>query len=312
MDPYHQASLLLTSLEAIHPWKYLCALIERNTAVHPHDWGIPYVVCRAVGGNPDNGIPPMAAIAALQMGILLIDDILDDDPRGEYRVVGSGAAANMASALLTAGMSVIRQSHLKESHQLPMLDALHAMSLSTAVGQQWDSENPRDEAGYWRVVRQKSVPFYATAFYLGAVAGEATPHDATTLQEIGGLYGEMIQISDDLGDALAVPAAPDWLQCRASLPLLFAELVAHPERDRFLELRGAIDTTSALEEAQAILVRCGAVSYALDELIQRNHLARQKIDALSLRHPAFVINLFDRLIAPIYDLFATLETPVTE
>lgn len=74
----------------------------------------------------------------------------------------------------------------------------------------------------------------------------------------------MIQIQDDLNDAIAVPANPDWALGRSSLPILFAQTVDYPERGRFLQLRCALQAApdaEALAEAQAILVRCGQLRH---------------------------------------------------
>ncbi len=52
--------------------------------------------------------------------------------------------------------------------------------------------------------------------------GGATETTATRLGEVGALYGEMIQLSDDLNDVMEYPANVDWLQGRYPLPILRA------------------------------------------------------------------------------------------
>ena len=84
------------------------------------------------------------------------------------------------------------------------------------------------------------------------------------LQKLGGIYGEMIQIHDDMHDAMETPANPDWVQGRSPLPILFASLVSHPEQKRFLALVQNITEPAALQEAQDILIRWGAISYCAD------------------------------------------------
>ncbi|MEW5940816.1 MAG: hypothetical protein AB1750_14195, partial [Chloroflexota bacterium] len=129
---------------------------------------------------------------------------------------------------------------------------------------------------------------------------------ADRLKRLGETYGEMIQIHDDLNDCLAVPANPDWLEGRSPLPILYAKVVDHPDRARFLALLENIGAAGALEEAQAILIRCGAVSYCVDQLLRRDQSARAMLDAVPLTRREKVDALFDGVIAPVYKLFEAM------
>jgi geranylgeranyl pyrophosphate synthase len=60
-----------------------------------------------------------------------------------------------------------------------------------------------------RIVKTKSSPFFGTALQIGALLGDFSAKNVGGLKELGILYGEMVQIHDDLNDALAVPANPD-------------------------------------------------------------------------------------------------------
>jgi geranylgeranyl pyrophosphate synthase len=145
---------------------------------------------------------------------------------------------------------------------------------------------------------------------LGALFGEAPFELAEKIKQIGGLYGEMIQIHDDLNDTMAVPANPDWVQGRAPLPILFAKLVDHPERSRFLELCGEVTDENALREAQEILIRCGAVSYCVDQLLRRHQSARDILQGTELARPELIECLLEEVIAPVWKLFDAIgESP---
>ncbi len=136
--------------------------------------------------------------------------------------------------------------------------------------------------------------------------GNASIAVANQMMELGYLYGEIIQIHDDLNDALAIPASPDWRLKRPSLPILFAQLVEHPEREHFIELCQEIDNPAHLQEAQAILIRSGALSYGIDQILCRYHQSQQMLVALSLQNAAAVQTLFSATIRPIQDLFDRL------
>ena len=126
---------------------------------------------------------------------------------------------------------------------------------------------------------------------------------AGRLKELGNLYGEMVQIHDDLNDTLAVPANPDWIQGRLPLPILFAQTVEHAEQARFLELRQKIADKAALLEAQDILIRCGAVSYCVDQILRRHQAAQGIVATLSLPRREVLDVLVEKVIAPVWKLF---------
>ncbi|MBM2851139.1 MAG: hypothetical protein HW418_4081, partial [Anaerolineales bacterium] len=287
-------------------WPDMREGLQRMADRRPRDWRLPVVACEAVGETPEQALPAVAAIACLQLSIILIDDLLDADPRGEYHRLGSPAAANLAAAFQAAGLEAVAQSDIDQVAKLAALRSLNAMALTTALGQYWDTLNPADEEGYWRLVQTKSSPFFGAALHVGALFGGAPPEVAEQLRQIGMLYGEMIQIHDDLSDALAVPANPDWTLGRSPLPILFAQVVDHPDRARFLELRQAIPDAEALAEAQSILIRCGAVSYGVHQLLTRYQSAAAMLRAMSLLQPAGLQVLLDDVVAPVQKLFAEL------
>jgi geranylgeranyl pyrophosphate synthase len=168
-------------------------------------------------------------------------------------------------------------------------------------------QNPCSERGYWQVVEAKSAPFFAAAMQTGALLGGASPTIASQIYEFGSLYGEIIQIHDDLQDSMTTPAGPDWTGGRWPLPLLFAVLIEHPERERFLELRPLADDPERLAEAQEILIHCGAVSYCIDQLLRRNQKARQMLEGIPLSEPQGLQTLLEEMIAPVGELFKNLE-----
>jgi hypothetical protein len=105
---------------------------------------------------------------------------------------------------------------------------------------------------------------------------------------------------------MAVPAGPDWLQKRAPLPILFAKIVDHPDRKRFLELYENIAQPEALEEAQEILIHCGAVSYCIDQLLHR-HVAVQKIlEITPLVNQQMLYDLSNEIVEPVWNVFHLL------
>jgi geranylgeranyl pyrophosphate synthase len=101
---------------------------------------------------------------------------------------------------------------------------------------------------------------------------------------------------------METPANPDWIQRRFPLPILFASLVEHPKQERFLDLNLHIDHPDALQEAQEILIQCGAISYCVDQLIRKHEQAEELMHRIPLAKPTPLISLLDEVIAPVHEL----------
>lgn len=287
-------------------WPEMKTLLQRAAFTEPRDWKLPVIICEALGESPEKAIPASAALACAQISIILVDDMLDDDPRGEYHRIGSGRAANLAVAFQAAGVDALLQSGVSTKVRMGAVKSLSQMMNITAFGQELDVQNPADEISYWRVVKNKSAPFYGCAFHLGALSVEASNDIAIEIKRLGELYGEMIQIHDDLNDTMAVPANPDWMQGRRPLPILFAQTVEHPDQARFMELYGNVADEGVLREAQDILLHCGAVSYCVDQILMRHHAAQTILDNIPLPNKRMIDSVIEAVIAPVHRLFDTL------
>ena len=306
MDIYQSTVDYLIAFPVFDSWHEMGSILRRAASVRPHDWNLPVIACQSVGETPERAISAAAALACAQISIILVDDMLDNDPRGEYHRIGSGRAANFAVAFQAAGVEALLVSTASTKVKREAVNSLSQMMSATAFGQELDIQNPADETSYWQVVENKSAPFYGCAFHLGALFGGATDEVANELKRLGELYGEMIQIHDDLNDTMAVPANPDWLQGRRPLPILFAQTVEHPDRERFMQLYQNISIEDALKEAQEILIRCGAVSYCVDQLIHRHQAAQGILDKVPLPNKERVDSVFEAIIAPVHRLFDAL------
>jgi geranylgeranyl pyrophosphate synthase len=307
MDIYTLVSENARTFATANGWPDFQRVVERAVASHPDHWQLAIIACQAAGGARENAEPAAIALAYLHIAIILIDDLLDEDPRGEHLRSSPGAAANLASALQAAGLDCIERSPLEAPVRQAILSCLNTMLLETARGQYLDAQNPTTEEGYWQSARTKSAPFFGAALQAGGLAAGMTLEAAQDFDRIGRLYGEMIQLHDDLADCLAVPAGLDWLTRRMPLPLLYAQTVDHPERERFIALRRQVGDPQALDEAQAILVRCGAVSYAIHHLLLRSRQAAELCARLNPPNPRPLADLLDEVIQPVYALFERLH-----
>lgn len=305
MDIYTRIVKDFSKIPHVGEWTEVNDLLYRASSSKPGHWLLPLRACESVGGDSSRAIPAMVAVACSHVSIVLVDDMLDADPRGENLKVGEAAAANMACALQAAALASIAQCELDEMRKLAALESVNKMFLATALGQYWDVQSKEiNEDLYWNIARTKSSPFFGEALHLGALMGGASVQLAARVKELGFIYGEMIQIHDDLNDTLEVPANPDWIEGRSPLPILFARMVDHPARARFEKLRQkAGNSPKALKEAQEILIQCGAVSYCVNQLLSRYQTVRKILSNESLARPSVLIRLFEDIVAPVWRLF---------
>lgn len=293
------------ALPEVTRWPEMKRLVDRMQQQPYPALDLTPFACMAVGGEPQTTAPAVAAVACMHTAIILIDDMLDDDPRGEYRRLGHGAAANLASAFQAAAFRLTGQLSVDAPRRALVVESLSGLGLATAWGQQLDIELPRSEENYWRVMRAKSPPFFGTAAHLGALLGGTEPAGADQIRRVGLVIGEMVQMHDDLMDAFATPANPDWLQARNNLAIIYGLTAEHPGRARLRALLPSINEESALAEAQAILRDCGAISYCAYHLIRLSHEIHAIMDALVLADPAPLLDVLQRYDQPVANLLAS-------
>src|SRR5215203_4722113 len=88
----------------VSAWPQMLQLMER--VMHRDSlsvWDYPASVCTAVGGEAEDALSAAAAVFCSLISIHLVDDMLDDDPKGDYHRLGAGPAANLGLAFQAAG-----------------------------------------------------------------------------------------------------------------------------------------------------------------------------------------------------------------
>lgn len=297
----------LSGLESMTQWPLMQEVAKAFFNTTPRNCYLSVATCRAVGGSEQDAIPATAAIGCLQIAIVIIDDMLDGEAVGLHKEIGEAAAANLAASFQAAGLAAILCSPASPEIKAALLENLNRMMSATTLGQYWDTQNPDTESGYWAVVRAKSAPFFGSAFLCGALLGRADKDTAAALKRLGEIYGILIQLHDDANDALAVPADTDWLSGRQSLPLLYALHTGHPDQERFATLRYQVEDEAALAEAQGILVRSGAISYVIYQLLEYHQEASRILRSLPLAPGNEVELLFRNVMQPVDALLARVE-----
>lgn len=284
---------LVAALPEVAEWPELATTFEKAGVAPRPDWELPLIACQAAGGTRADALPLAAAVACLQLSIILVDDILDDDVRGAHVRHGPGPIANMSLAYSNIAARLVDAGPYDSNQKLAIMSELARVGLQTAVGQHLDVQNLVGQANYWKVVTAKSTPFYGGALKIGAIAGGASETVSASTYDLGVLFGEIIQIEDDLTDALESPANADWSQGRNNLLILYALTTDHAHRQRFAELIPRVSNLAALAEAQQILLSSGAVSYSAYLLVHRYQAARKLLAEINLPAPQLLSDLLE-------------------
>lgn len=297
----------LRGLPQVAAWPQMLDMIER--AVHRDlrsMWELPVIACLAAGGDAETALPGAAAVFCSLLSIHLVDDLLDDDPRGDFRRLGVGPAANLGLAFQAAAHCLIEAPGATPEILAEIHACIARMSLATAYGQHLDSHEVSSEEEYWRVVGAKTPPLFAMALRLGALLAGAPAAVAASLERLGGVLGTFVQVSDDLADALRSPAGADWQRRANNLTILYAMVADHPAREEFLALSGAHHDPASLAAAQKLLLQCGAVSYSAYRMTQLARQAREILAAIPLADPEPLERLLAVHLRPLDTLLASV------
>ena len=291
------------NLPEISRWPLALELIDRT--VHRElvsVWEYPVAACRAAGGSEEDALPAAAAVFCSVISIHLVDDMLDDDPRGDNRRAGAGPVANLALAFQAAGHLRLEQAPATAEVRAGLQASFATMSLATCHGQALDTQELASEEEYWRVVGTKTPPLFGEALRMGASLGGATAATAESLARLGRALGMFIQVNDDLADALEAPAGADWQRRHNNLPILYALTAEHAEREEFARLSARVSDPAALEAAQKILFRSGAVSFCALKLIEFSQQIRELLGGVSLVDGAPLERLVELHMRPLHRL----------
>lgn len=302
----------LLSLPEIGAWPAATALLRRRSGTGLACWDLAFSACAALGAPRARADLAAGAVRALFLAVHLVDDMLDDDPRGEFHRLGPGATANLAMALQAAALRLVAGGGFDLVATSAMQQSLARAALGTAYGQHLDVQPHAGAADYFRTVDAKTPPLFVCALEVGALAGGALPSEAARVAALGKKVGRIVQTSDDLADAFARPAGPDWQSPARNLAIGYAASADHPGRERFLTLLGrASEDEAALVEAQALLFRSGAVSACAYHIVQTYRSGMAELDALELPDPAPLAAVFQAHVRPVVELLrdAGVEAP---
>jgi geranylgeranyl pyrophosphate synthase len=298
------------SLPEVAAWPDMTRVLEQHIEKPNQVWEWPYRACRAVGGEDLLASSSAAAILCMMLSISMVDDMLDQDPRGIHLEVGDAVAANISFAFQSASFRMLAGTPVDAERRAAVMQAFAEMGLTIASGQDLDIRNLSGEENYWKVTHVKSSSYFGTALFAGALIGNADSEITAQIRNLGELMGDVVQIYDDIKDAMEIPANPDWIQFRNNLMFLYAKTADHPDRERFLTLQPRVDDSEALKEAQHILIQCGAVSYGMYHIFHRYQACRKILKEIPLKDPKPLEELIMQFVQPLTEILDRLSIPI--
>ena len=135
----------LISHPSVSGWSDLERCLRTALASPRNDWELPSLACKSVGGDPQVVGPAAAALICEQLSITLVDDILDEDPRGLHNEIGAGRVANISLALVGLAFGLLEELQIDPWRKLAILTSLAGLGVETAYGQHLDVTEPRTE-----------------------------------------------------------------------------------------------------------------------------------------------------------------------
>jgi geranylgeranyl pyrophosphate synthase len=286
---------LIQSLPEVSAWKDIAHVFGWTGGTTHPDWQLPNISCQAVGGRSTDAVAANTVFACLQLSIMLTDDMLNEDPRGELERRGPGAEANLAHAFQSAAYGLIDKAPVSHAQKETANNSLTWAALTTAFGQSLDNQSLLKEKNCWAVVAAASSPLYGVYFELGAIMAGSSTEVAECLDEFGGLIGKIILIEDDLDDAFSRPANPDWVRQGNNLLIIYALVADYEQPNEYLSLLPIVtnDETDASTCAQGILIKNGTASYAAYHLVQWYRQAWRLLEQFSLPNPAPITQILN-------------------
>jgi geranylgeranyl pyrophosphate synthase len=138
------------------------------------------------------------------------------------------------------------------------------------------------------------------------MAAGASEELAAGIERFGAFIGRIVQIQDDLTDALEPGNDSDWRPPISNVALRYALHVDHADRESVRQLLPSAGAEGdARHQIRRILATCGAIEYGMSNVLfyadeARRYLARQPVEQ------RYLTEFLDRLTAPTRNVLGSL------
>jgi octaprenyl-diphosphate synthase len=276
------SALLAADLAAtdrvIHDHLFSEAALIPQIATHLVDSGgkrirplITLAGARLFGYDGDSHQKLAAAVEFIHTATLLHDDVVDESQMRRGRAAAHKVWGNKPTILVGDFLFSRAFQLMVDTGSPPVLDMLAGASAIISEGEVMQLRSTRNlaatEDDYLKVITAKTAALFSAASESGAVLGQATPAQCTSLRDYGHNLGIAFQLIDDALDysgrqaVMGKRVGDDFRESKMTLPVILALKRAGEDERRFWKktievgLQDEGDLTRAIE----ILERGGAL-----------------------------------------------------
>jgi len=246
------------------------------------------LAARACGYTGNRHVQLAAVIEFIHTATLLHDDVVDGSERrrgqrAAHRVWGNAASVLVGDYLYSRSFQLMVE--LESNRVMSILaDTTNTIAAGEVLQLMQLGDVDLNEAGYLKVIGDKTACLFSAAARLGAVLAGREPALEQRLGEFGFALGQAFQITDDWldysghNDALGKNLGDDLAEGKVTLPLILALRAAGADDQRFLVETIRAGGTEELERVRLILNRTGALDGALE---RAERFSRQACEQLA-------------------------------
>lgn len=259
---------------------------------------VPGIAARALGCEPSAAAG--AVMHVLTAAFKMIDWLLDEEDWPDMESEGEGRLANTAQAATAVAFRLVDHVSEDERVRLSLRRELEAMILPFCLAQDGSVCPERSQEVYWRTVDGTTGSLFSFGLSLGAqaVCGPQGAGWAAKFAPLGLGLARLLQVNDDLADAIKTPQEPDWTGRTLNLTILYAETADHPEREVFRDRLHDGSAFAEMGEMIDILFRSGAVSFSALSLISQYQKACAEVAAVAPPDSTPFEKTLKHLVAP--------------
>jgi len=241
------------------------------------------LAARATGYTGTAHVQLAAVIEFIHTATLLHDDVVDESDRRRGRQTANRVWGNAPSVLVgdfLYSRSFQLMVELESNRVMHILaDTTNTIAAGEVLQLMQLGDVDLDQAGYLRVIGDKTACLFAAAAQLGAVLTGAGEETEQALADYGFALGQAFQIADDLldysgnNDSLGKNLGDDLSEGKVTLPLILALRAASAADREFLADCIRAGGTRQLDRVRQILDHTGALDQAMEMAVEYSERA---------------------------------------
>jgi len=258
-------------------------------------------VCKALGGNEEDAIPPAAAIELIQAFSLVHDDIIDNDDlrRGVptvHKKWGIPTAIVAGDLLHIKSYDIVTRAAMKNERlmrALPgILNEINESTIEICEGQELDEELERStrpsEKGYLQMISKKTAALFKCSTVVGALSAGANSDSIELMRRFGDGLGMSFQIIDDIlgltadEKELGKPVGSDLREGKRTILVIraLAEGSAKERKTILKALGNAKGTKRDFAAATKAIISTGALEYSKTKAHEYSEKAKKALHSI--------------------------------